>query len=230
MTAPDQQQDVDGSDEADHDAQEVAIGAALAVLLIAWLLPGPSSFFGGGTAWNAQIDGVVGPTIAGFIQRSAFDLAQASGIPNASVAAAQASSEVYPKVMSEIERWTHQTLTNLSDRHIEETELSAVAKTAAENVGRSVAAYAKSEARSTTAGKLGAVWSIWRTRHDSRVRDTHRDLDEAKVPFGGRFVTDGGHAYLRFPGDPEAPLSETMGCRCHLVFRFRPKETSYGEV
>lgn len=222
---------VDGVDEGDHDAMEDALGAALTAILLAWLLPGPSSFFGVGKAtWSGQLEARLGLTLSNFIQRSASDLASASDIAGASVAAAEASAETYTRVMGALERWSEVTMHHLAKSAPDgEQPPAATIQTAAENLARSIANYAKNDARDETAGRLGAVWSIWKTRHDDRVRRTHEGLDYAQVPFGGRFVTDTG-AMLRFPGDPEAPLEETMGCRCHLAYRLKPKSASYSDV
>lgn len=219
----DTEQEIDGSDEADHDAQEIALGAALATLLIAWLLPGPSMFGGRrSTAWADQLTAAIGPTLAAFIQRSAFDLAQSSRLPNASIAAARAAQSIYPVAMSRVVTWTQDTLDRLQGADPSAQDVQV----AAQNIARSAAVSAKSEVRNETADKLGAVWTIWRTRHDSRVRETHRELDGQSVPFGGRFVTVTG-ALLRWSGDPQAPIEETAGCRCHQVWRLRPKDSSY---
>lgn len=59
------------------------------------------------------------------------------------------------------------------------------------------------------------VVKIWRSARDARVRDTHRALDGKTVPFDGLFQSPSG-AFLRFPGDPQAPASERIRCRCWL--------------
>ncbi len=54
---------------------------------------------------------------------------------------------------------------------------------------------------------------VWRTAHDSRVRDTHRVMDGQVRKDGVPFTTGSG-ARLRFPGDPQGPAAEVIGCRC----------------
>jgi hypothetical protein len=56
----------------------------------------------------------------------------------------------------------------------------------------------------------------WVTRKDGRVRDAHRLLHGKSVPVADGFLVDG--EMLRFPGDPLAPPSLTIGCRCRLRF------------
>jgi len=58
----------------------------------------------------------------------------------------------------------------------------------------------------------------WRSAGDNRVRHTHRALNNEEVGFYQSFQSPSG-ATLRFPGDPEAPISETSGCRCAVEYR-----------
>lgn len=69
-------------------------------------------------------------------------------------------------------------------------------------------------------GKLDArdVTKIWHSAKDERTRFTHRALDGVQVEMGAYFQSPSG-ATLRFPGDPEAPASETVGCRCWLEYK-----------
>jgi hypothetical protein len=83
------------------------------------------------------------------------------------------------------------------------------------------------------AGMVSAevVTKEWRSRRDERVRDTHRrrpmtvdndsthwGLDGVVKQLDDYFISSSG-ARLRYPGDPSAPLSETAGCRCNLIYR-----------
>ncbi|QNN99840.1 hypothetical protein P67b_00081 [Ruegeria phage Tedan] len=60
----------------------------------------------------------------------------------------------------------------------------------------------------------------WLTARDRRVRDSHVLLNGLERPLGETFP--GGDGPLRFPGDPEAPATETVQCRCVLVTRLTP--------
>lgn len=62
------------------------------------------------------------------------------------------------------------------------------------------------------------VTKRWRSAGDDRVRHTHRALNGDEVGFYEAFRSPSG-ATLRFPGDPEAPIHETSGCRCSMEFR-----------
>jgi len=69
------------------------------------------------------------------------------------------------------------------------------------------------------AGKIDAldVTKTWRSAGDDRVRHTHRALNGKTVNIDGRFQSPSG-AFLAYPGDPSAPTSETVGCRCHVSY------------
>lgn len=69
-------------------------------------------------------------------------------------------------------------------------------------------------------GKVDAldVTKHWRSAGDSRVRHTHRALNGKSVAFGERFQSPSG-AMLAHPGDPEAPVYETSGCRCTIEYK-----------
>lgn len=54
---------------------------------------------------------------------------------------------------------------------------------------------------------------IWRSASDIRVRDTHAALNGDTVGLDEAFVSPSG-ARLMFPGDPSAPASERVACRC----------------
>jgi len=58
----------------------------------------------------------------------------------------------------------------------------------------------------------------WITAHDEKVRGSHAAMDGQVRPFGEPFVSGNGYK-LRYPGDPDAPASETVECRCALTTR-----------
>lgn len=68
-----------------------------------------------------------------------------------------------------------------------------------------------------------AVVKRWHHRHDNRVRTTHLSIPDIQpdgVPLNGTFRTSGGNE-LAFPGDPSAPMDETIACRCFLSYVVR---------
>lgn len=70
------------------------------------------------------------------------------------------------------------------------------------------------------AGKIDAadVTKHWRSAGDNRVRHTHRILNGKTAPMDGFFASPSG-AMLRYPGDPNAPVSEVSGCRCWMEYK-----------
>jgi hypothetical protein len=65
----------------------------------------------------------------------------------------------------------------------------------------------------------GALRSAWVSHGDTRVRELHRKLHGRTRRLGEPFYAwTGTGQKLRYPGDPEAPLDATMGCRCSLWF------------
>lgn len=62
------------------------------------------------------------------------------------------------------------------------------------------------------------VQKIWRSAGDGRVRHTHRVLNGNAVGIDDTFQSVSG-ARLRYPGDPQAPTNEIVGCRCHLEYK-----------
>lgn len=64
------------------------------------------------------------------------------------------------------------------------------------------------------------VEGTWLVRIDGRERDSHHAMRGQKRPLGEPFVTGEGFS-IRYPHDPDAPLSETAQCRCRRVVRYR---------
>ena len=63
----------------------------------------------------------------------------------------------------------------------------------------------------------GQVKKRWIATQDKRVRDTHKAMHWQTVGFRADFVSPSG-ARLQYPGDPNAPASEVINCRCALDF------------
>ncbi|PRD42119.1 head morphogenesis protein [Phyllobacterium phragmitis] len=101
-------------------------------------------------------------------------------------------------------------LLELRGEMLARTETMAALGTARENAMR----------QQIDAGKVAEqdVQKIWRSAGDSRVRHTHRVLNGKSVGFDETFLSVSG-ARLRYPGDPKAPTSEIVGCRCHIEYR-----------
>ena len=55
----------------------------------------------------------------------------------------------------------------------------------------------------------------WDSRHDTRVREGHREVDGDILQLGMPFYVDGWP--LQFPGDPMGPPETVINCRCKLM-------------
>lgn len=55
----------------------------------------------------------------------------------------------------------------------------------------------------------------WVTRHDDRVRDTHRRADGQRVPVDQPFIIGGFP--MMYPGEKTAEFGQTVNCRCVLI-------------
>jgi hypothetical protein len=71
-------------------------------------------------------------------------------------------------------------------------------------------------------GKISAnlVDQKWNTIMDGRERDTHAAMNGQIQPWGQSFVTGAG-VRMDYPGDPQAPASEIINCRCAKIFIIR---------
>jgi uncharacterized protein with gpF-like domain len=56
----------------------------------------------------------------------------------------------------------------------------------------------------------------WVTAQDEKVRSSHASLNGQVKFFNEPFVSGNGNWLMR-PGDPSAPASETVNCRCMLI-------------
>jgi len=63
--------------------------------------------------------------------------------------------------------------------------------------------------------RAGADTKTWLTRKDDNVRVGHAMIESQTIPIGDSFKKG---VILRFPGDPLAPPSLTINCRCLLKF------------
>ncbi|PWJ81493.1 phage Mu protein F like protein [Pseudaminobacter salicylatoxidans] len=84
---------------------------------------------------------------------------------------------------------------------------------------------ARREAWRQTAEAAGVddtmIERTWRATKDKRTRDSHRAMDGQKIMGLDSAYTSPSGAMLRYPGDPMAPLSEVIQCRCFETMRIR---------
>lgn len=102
--------------------------------------------------------------------------------------------------MAEIQRYVKDTISNRSGWR--------------KMLAANVATTTKEQTKEVLYGAVGGSWKpTWNSAHDERVRASHRLLDGKKRPVSGRWGNG-----CRFPGDPLAPLGETINCRCWTIY------------
>ena len=68
--------------------------------------------------------------------------------------------------------------------------------------------------------EVGITRKAWQTRHDKKVRASHRAADKQTVALSAPFIVDGQP--MQFPADPRtASIDNWIGCRCVVVGRTR---------
>jgi len=66
-----------------------------------------------------------------------------------------------------------------------------------------------------------AMEQTWHTSPpEKRIRPSHKTMNGQKRRMGEAFLSGAGN-YLRYPGDPEAPVEDRIDCRCMKTTRFR---------
>ncbi|MEU3499258.1 phage portal protein [Streptomyces hundungensis] len=79
-------------------------------------------------------------------------------------------------------------------------------------------------AAEATAAAIGpGIERTWVTRRDDRVRPAHARLDGVTLPVAQPYDVAGFP--MRYPGDPIAPLAQTINCRCRLRYRTTERTT-----
>jgi hypothetical protein len=197
-----------GVDESDRDQTEERLAAAVTALLAAKTAGAP---------WLALVQGSLSGLLTHFLQRSALDMATASGQPASQ--AATVASDAVNSLLGDIERHTASWLAVAAKDRAPAGGGPMGAEQAGESAGivsRSLVTYARERVREEVARKLGAKFKTWTSRGDDRVRAEHRELAGQTRPLDDPFQVDG--ALIMRPGDPAAPPELCYGCRCHLRY------------
>lgn len=243
--------EVDTEDDRERDAAEAAIAAALTRAVLDHGQSGhpvasPS------VGWRSVLELAVLPILLRYLRGTVTAMTVESGVgrskqvtPRQVDQAARAGGDEAVAILS---RWADETATPFAsppsprpgrvappaDTEPEASvsppspgEVARRVRVEAEGVSRSAVTAAREQARAEIAPALGATMKVWRTRHDSRVRPSHGELEGTAVPIGESFSTITGTS-LQFPGDPRAPLGETAGCRCRLAYRLGAGQARVG--
>jgi hypothetical protein len=68
----------------------------------------------------------------------------------------------------------------------------------------------------------------WIASFDDRTRTTHAEVDGNEVSANDTFMVGG--AQMMFPGDPSAPASEVINCRCSVAYFPKENAQATGEI
>jgi hypothetical protein len=88
----------------------------------------------------------------------------------------------------------------------------------AQMIARTETVGAFNAAGHLAAERSGATTKTWLATDDSRTRASHRLENGTTVPLNAEFTA----VQSRWPGDPAAPASESINCRCTLTFTKEP--------
>lgn len=94
------------------------------------------------------------------------------------------------------------------------TQARTVARTERTRV-QGQARYEALKAQNQALGHRRKWRKEWIARADEKTRDTHADLSGTVEYVDRYFVTSKGNRLL-YPGDPNAPASEIINCRCYI--------------
>lgn len=64
--------------------------------------------------------------------------------------------------------------------------------------------------------KSGKKYKTWLTMKDKKVRHTHKEIDNLKIPIFEAFQV--GNSKMMFPKDSNGEAKEIIGCRCVLEY------------
>ena len=87
----------------------------------------------------------------------------------------------------------------------------------AEAIARTESIRASNASTNGLFGKWKVPAREWVATPDGRVRESHMMMDGQVQPTGTPFESPYSGAKLMYPGDPAAPVEETVNCRCAIV-------------
>lgn len=127
------------------------------------------------------------------------------------------------KAIREGRALTREEVSKITGR-LSDSYLKLRAETIAHNETMQAMAKGRDDAirQAVAAGKIDAetTTKTWRNASDGRVRPTHQhgSLGGQTVALDQPFISASG-AQIRYPHDPQAPTSETLGCRCWVDYK-----------
>ncbi len=103
-----------------------------------------------------------------------------------------------------------------------QNRVNVIAKTSALSVLNLARHEALQQAFETTGLDESSVSRRWNTSMDGLARDSHRSMHRQVRGLNEPFVSGSGEL-LMFPGDPSAPATERLNCRCSVITSFGTK-------
>ena len=112
--------------------------------------------------------------------------------------------------INDLPPWSHRLLQNAS---IHEDPVDEI-----DRLGRTIATASYNTHVLARLAEEGMPYKQWLTRHDPKVRPTHRAVDGQRQPLSRPFNLEGGQ--LQYPGhSATAPIALWFGCRCMVIGR-----------
>ncbi|MEW1677817.1 phage portal protein [Streptomyces noursei] len=213
-----------------------------------WATDGPSDTRGGtqpmdmekvvgAEKWSAEIIATLTPLLSRIARATAKGAADALGSSTIGGASASVGAAVLTAatIAADTMRAFHRSLEAALDAgQASGASLDALVDTVrqtlrGEATTHLIDASAESAATATVNGAADAVAAAagpgidrtWQTRRDDRVRPAHAAAEGQTLPVKEPFEMEGWP--VRFPGDPLAPRSLTVNCRCRLRYRATPR-------
>ena len=202
------------------------------------MMPDPSGIYQTQSGWDSEVDTIL--TVIGKIamnawsqatdvppvSRHAFVMAQLAYTQNLLV---RIPDEVYNLIFAEITEGVNagETVGQVAQRV--DRVLSYTGSERWPNRARTIATTETTRAygagttaagmeQSRVTGRM--LQKRWDTKHDEKVRISHREVDGETVGLGMPFYVDG--IPMMFPGDPLAPPDLVINCRCDVVILNEP--------
>jgi 2'-5' RNA ligase len=187
--------------------------------------------------WNARIPRIM-TSLRDVFRRSARLTADGEGVPTPTPAELEGAYTTYAEAVGPLLETVGDNLSDAAQRSLAEgvnagediDQLKARLIAVFDDTGAQLGPVranriAQTEgARAFNAGTLAAANIItgptrplvkqWVTRHDTNVRQAHRDVDGQLQLLADPF--DVGGFAMQYPGDPSAPMDLTINCRCVL--------------
>jgi hypothetical protein len=110
-------------------------------------------------------------------------------------------------------------------------KLGIIEKGRAERLVRTEATNAANFATTESAKTIFPAEQLmkeWIASFDDRTRTTHAEVDGNEVSANDTFMVGG--AQMMFPGDPSAPASEVINCRCSVAYFPKANAQATGEI